>query len=305
MASQLANLQRRFRQVFGDDAFAWFDRSYVVDWTVATAAWFVAWLISELPPYERDFHRSDPTIDFKHRHNQISGSLNWTVSLFVPLAVAGAIGCFRRSALEIHHSSLALYAARGTTSITTEFLKNRVGRLRPDFLSRCDWDKEIKACTGKVETVLDGRRSFPSGHSSTAFTGMTFLSLYLAGMTGAWCLSEPARARSLLASRTARLALSLAPLVFATWVAISRVEDYRHHIEDVIVGGLIGAISATVCYLIYWPNPFAPYAVRTVRAPRAPRARMVYTDDADPRDRYDYELAGMEHANGAPLADAV
>lgn len=77
-----------------------------------------------------------------------------------------------------------------------------------------------------LETVLDGRRSFPSGHSSTAFSGMMFLSLWIAGITGAWCITRPAAARSFLASRLARLSLSFLPLFFATWVAISRLEDY-------------------------------------------------------------------------------
>ena len=78
----------------------------------------------------------------------------------------------------------------------------------------------------KLDQVMDGRRSFPSGHSSTAFSGMTFLSLYLAGLTGAWCFSQAARPGSFFGSRMARLWLTAAPVVFATWVAITRLEDY-------------------------------------------------------------------------------
>ena len=77
-----------------------------------------------------------------------------------------------------------------------------------------------------LEKILDGRRSFPSGHSSTAFAGMTFLALFLAGLTGAWCLTQPVPGGSLLRSKLARLTLTLLPLGFATWVAISRMEDY-------------------------------------------------------------------------------
>ncbi len=78
----------------------------------------------------------------------------------------------------------------------------------------------------ELEKVIDGRRSFPSGHSSTAFAGMTFLALYLAGLTGAWCLTQPVPGGSLLRSKLARLTLTLLPLGFATWVAVSRMEDY-------------------------------------------------------------------------------
>ena len=119
------------------------------------------------------------------------------------------------------------------------------GRLRPDFLARCKWSNHLKACSGyshmftndltnemlnilyrKLDKVMEGRRSFPSGHSSTAFCGMVFLSLCLAGLTGAWCLSQPAPPRSFLGSRIARISLTLLPVGFATWVAISRLEDY-------------------------------------------------------------------------------
>ena len=55
---------------------------------------------------------------------------------------------------------------------------------------------------------------------------MTFLALYLAGLTGAWSLTRPEESGSPLRSKLARLVLTLLPLGFATWVAVSRVEDY-------------------------------------------------------------------------------
>ena len=55
---------------------------------------------------------------------------------------------------------------------------------------------------------------------------MTFLALYLAGLTGAWCLTQPVPGSSLLRSKLARLTITLLPLGFATWVAVSRMEDY-------------------------------------------------------------------------------
>ncbi|KAI0697825.1 lipid phosphate phosphatase 1 [Cerioporus squamosus] len=261
---------------------------------ISSLMWFAGWLIKRLPPFERDFSTKDPLIDHKHRPNQISGDFNWTLAFVVPVAITVVVGLLRRSAHEVHHSLLALYSGRGLCALVTEALKNRIGRLRPDFLDRCKWDKALKACAGKAESVLDGRRSFPSGHSSTAFAGMTFLSLWIAGFSGAWCLSQPVPGGSLLSSKLARLTLSLLPLAFATWVAVSRVEDYRHHKEDVIVGSLIGIASATICYLIYWPNPFS-YQTHT--------ARIVYgVPDADIGrtrrpipERYGYELTGMEN----------
>ncbi|KZT67380.1 PAP2-domain-containing protein [Daedalea quercina L-15889] len=284
----------RMRNFFGEDSFQWLDRSYLVDWGVATVAWFIAWIIKGLPPYEREFDRKDPLIDHKHHKSQIGGDLNWFIAFVVPFAVVGITACLRRSALDLHHGTLALYATRAFSEVATEFLKNRVGRLRPDFLSRCKWDKDLKACAGDLETVLDGRRSFPSGHSSTAFSGMMFLSLWIAGMTGAWCITRPAAARSFFASRLARLSLSFLPLMFAAWVAISRLEDYRHHKEDVIAGSLLGIACAVTCYLTYWPSPFAK------PQPSIFHAKVLYTNRvADARENgYQYELTGMEHTEG-------
>jgi diacylglycerol diphosphate phosphatase/phosphatidate phosphatase len=122
------------------------------------------------------------------------------------------------------------------------------GRLRPDFLARCEWDASRHVCTGYVwrsfsieplliqrrdiYQILDGRKSFPSGHSSTAFVGMTFITLYLAGQTGALCFNFTPSRGAFLRSRFARLCLVLLPLVFAAWVAITRVEDYVRRSSD-------------------------------------------------------------------------
>ena len=56
---------------------------------------------------------------------------------------------------------------------------------------------------------------------------MSFITLFLAGKTAALCFSTTPPSRgSFLRSRLARLCLVLFPLVFATWVAITRIEDY-------------------------------------------------------------------------------
>ncbi|OJT06736.1 Lipid phosphate phosphatase 2, partial [Trametes pubescens] len=259
----------------------------------AALMWAAAHFIKEIQPYERDFSTKDPLIDHKHRHNQIGGGWNWIFAFFLPVAITVAIGAIRRSPIDIHHSVLGFYTTGGLTYLLTEFLKNRVGRLRPDFLDRCKWNKELKACTGKLDSILDGRRSFPSGHSSIAFAGMMFLSLWIAGATGAWRLTEPVPS-GFHRSKFGRVFLSLVPLVFATWVAVSRVEDYRHHKEDVIVGSLLGSTCATICYLIYFPSPFAPDSHGARRLYTAEFSRGA-TSRGDP---YAYELAGLTNERG-------
>ncbi|KIK08841.1 hypothetical protein K443DRAFT_493371 [Laccaria amethystina LaAM-08-1] len=223
-------------------------------------------------------------------HNQVTSFWNHIVALFVPIIIFMVVGGLRRSLLEIHHGILAVLAALGLARLITQFLKHRVGRLRPDFLARCKWDKVLEACTGKEQTIVDGRKSFPSGHSSTAFSGMFLLSLWLAGQTAAWCFHVPRPARTISSSQMTRFILTLLPISWATFVAISRVEDYRHHKEDVIVGSLIGIASAWICYLIFWPNPFsaANFDQRAFGHPR-----LLYTDKEYERT-VDFELTALE-----------
>ena len=75
--------------------------------------------------------------------------------------------------------------------IITDSIKNQVGRPRPDFFYRCFVGGVVPAgqptvfdlqCTNPFsEIVLEGRRSFPSGHSSFIFSFAVWISLYLAG----------------------------------------------------------------------------------------------------------------------------
>ncbi|EPQ56258.1 phosphatidic acid phosphatase, partial [Gloeophyllum trabeum ATCC 11539] len=190
------------------------------------------------------------------------------------------VGTFKKSAIEIHHAALALWTGRSLTHLVTECLKNRVGRLRPDFLSRCRWDTALAACTGKADSIRDGRESFPSGHSSTAFAGMTFLALWIAGQTAAWCFSIPTPSGTLVRTRMCRFVVCLLPLAYSTWVAISRLEDYRHHKEDIIVGALIGALCSSICYFMYWPSPFsaASFNSEQVGRPRVDYAAYDYPE---------------------------
>lgn len=70
----------------------------------------------------------------------------------------------------------------------------------------------------------------------------------------------------------------------------------RHHKEDVIVGSLLGIACAVICYLTYWPSPFAQPQPATFHA------KVLYTNrglrSGARENGYQYELAGMEHTDG-------
>lgn len=90
----------------------------------------------------------------------------------------------------------------------------------------------------------DGWRSFPSGHSSSAFSGLGYLSLFVAGQL------HVLRPRTDLASAL----LAIAPLVGAALIAISRLEDYRHDVWDVTAGSVLGFLVALFSYRRYYPS---------------------------------------------------
>ena len=66
------------------------------------------------------------------------------------------------------------------TGVMTDFIKNYCGIFRPNYFHACGWNGT--ACTpaaAKYTSPHDGRKSFPSGHSSNAAAAATVLTLYL------------------------------------------------------------------------------------------------------------------------------
>lgn len=125
-----------------------------------------------------------------------------------------------------------------------------LGRPRPDFYYRCfpngeGGNEELKGCTGNIDTINDGLKSFPSGHSSIAFASLGFLSLYLASKMH---LFTPSGKGS-----TWKVLLFVLPLLVATSIAISRTCDYHHHWQDVACGSILGFSICWLCYHNYYP----------------------------------------------------
>lgn len=84
------------------------------------------------------------------------------------------------------------------TTFLTDVVKNAVGRPRPDLIARCKPEEgtpehklvNVEVCTETDHHILhDGWRSFPSGHSSLAFSGLGFLALYVSISSLAHCFT--------------------------------------------------------------------------------------------------------------------
>ena len=95
---------------------------------------------------------------------------------------------------------------------------------------------------GKASKKDDMWYSFPSGHSSTGMYSSVFLAIYLhIRMSQSNLLS-----RYLVALQPV---LIFASLLFGILSVISRVPDNKHHLIDVVAGGILGVIAAFFIFL--------------------------------------------------------
>lgn len=170
----------------------WWSLAFLTDYLIMVLAYFLSTRIEHSPPFERDVshYLLAADVSYPHLSDQVPIPMLFNLTVYLPLAIIFLTSLTRLSLQDLHHGSLALGGSRLLMKMVVEAAKNRVGRLRPDFLARCAWSILEGACTGPPALVMDGRKSFPSGHSGAAFQAMVVLSLFLAGKNGTFSLSR-------------------------------------------------------------------------------------------------------------------
>lgn len=240
-------------------------RKYVADWIVAIVLVIYFFLVAErAKPFERQFLITDLSISHPFAIKERVSALECLlISSLLPLSVISLVSIIksrisRLSKQEFIHNLqiaiLGLVISLSINGVVTDVLKNWVANLRPDFLARCGPRPGTKTnvlvglevCTAPLgmPVLIDGLRSTPSGHSSISFAGLLYLSYWLFGQFKLTQTRQPV---------WKPLVCGL-PVLMATYIALSRTQDYRHHFADIIFGSILGIAFATFSYFRYFNN---------------------------------------------------
>lgn len=211
--------------------------------------------LEQASPFIRKIHLDELWLYKNPRTpSYVPTSLLWPLVFAAPTSVMFIYYLWKRDKTELSQSLLSFSLALGLNGVLTNLIKLIVGRPRPDFYYRCFPEGQIdledvtdigSLCTGEAETIQEGRKSFPSGHSSFSFCSLGFLSLWICGK-----LSVFGEQRS----QGWKLVVGILPVICALMIALSRTSDYHHHWQDVVVGSLLGFLIAYTCYRQYYPS---------------------------------------------------
>lgn len=135
----------------------------------------------------------------------------------------------------------------------TNTIKILVLRPRPNFFAYCNYKGYNDAMTSnnftsynsmtipgvqgsisscESESTVDPVLSFPSGHSSLSWSAMVFVSLLVKYTIKLYSHFNLLSYHGILV---------VAPLYLSGWIAITRIQDFYHHCDDVMMGSFIGA----------------------------------------------------------------
>uniref|UniRef100_A0A7R9ZTH5 Phosphatidic acid phosphatase type 2/haloperoxidase domain-containing protein n=1 Tax=Craspedostauros australis TaxID=1486917 RepID=A0A7R9ZTH5_9STRA len=215
----------------------------------------------------------------------IPGELLIRTAITIPIMIVVGLAS-RKNPSEAIPALSGLLVAIGLTQGCTSLLKIYVLRRRPNFYAMCEFSKETLKCGAEFRTALEAQMSFPSGHASLTFGGMTYLIWYFIGFTGIlasplpeWMASSTSSLRSTIPASSLRiiqlLVMTLPPFAWGCYVAGSRLVDHWHHPADVLCGSLIGMLFATVGYHVMYPmvtssNAGTPLSAQPVREEKLP-----------------------------------
>jgi len=146
---------------------------------------------------------------------------------------------------DVHNFALGVLESLSLELVIINILKPFAGRYRPRYLA-------IAEAASTSQEEWEGRVSYPSGHSGTAFSSMFYCTLYLFGKTRVF--SNSGLYGGGAAGRFALAVFSILPTLGAFLVAITRTRDYMHNFSDINAGAIIGILCAIIGYSTVYPS---------------------------------------------------
>ncbi|KAI9371016.1 phosphatidic acid phosphatase type 2/haloperoxidase [Aspergillus egyptiacus] len=261
--------------------------SYIFDYVILIACAVAFYILDRIEPYRQRFSLQNISLQYPYAvHERISIAAAVACSGGIPIVIIAVYTLFI-DGLFSHHKPvnsstgkrkltgpyrwkdrlwefncglLGLVLSQALTFAITQALKVACGKPRPDIIDRCQPRpgsqdpspyglSDISICTGDPHLLVDGFRSWPSGHSSSSFAGLFYLSLWIGGKLHIMDNK----------GEVWKMFLVMLPNLGATLIAVSRIMDARHHPFDVITGSLLGILIASISYRQYFPSLSEPW----------------------------------------------
>lgn len=213
--------------------------------------------IAYFHPFRRGFFCQNQDLMYPYREMSVKGSHVALISLF-PLIIIISITEFLRISRKFKKKRFfwqwyrivgPLMIGLSLCAMFYEITKSFVGSLRPHFFAVCRPNIDLKNCTNRYtyisdynctapedDRLIDSRKSFPSGHASVSWYGMTFLVIYIhLRISHRWRKFRPLFAL-----------LQTVALCVAMYIGVSRIQDNAHRPVDIIAGAVIGISFAVI-----------------------------------------------------------
>jgi diacylglycerol diphosphate phosphatase/phosphatidate phosphatase len=219
---------------------------HFIDFIVLAVLAVVWFFMNRMTPRRLYVPKKDPRCSYPHYNTGITETQNLIIVLVTPLSVYLFLYILLKARVELKFIKkfdlfLVIIGHFGSVVVSNIFaniIKLQVGRPRPDFftvlgpnatseslcpedLSKKEFDEEFK--------------SFPSGHSASAMSGTLFLAIFLL--------------KAIKSKQFWLKLLVLSLFVYPYIIGCTRITQYRHHPDDVIMGFFIGSAVPIVYFL--------------------------------------------------------
>lgn len=200
----------------------------------------------------------NPSIAYPYRSWTVDSWLAAVLGFLVPVIIIAIFQIRIRSLWDLSNGIMGSAYAVIIGECAHVFLKTIIGGFRPHFLDVCDPDPaqfgngsgyggiyfstDICRTTDK-HLLKQAMTSFPSGHAVCAWSGLGFLFFYINGKLKPWSNYRP---------MAWEIALTLLPILGALLLSCSVLVNANHHGHDVVVGSIIGFLSAMAVYRTYY-----------------------------------------------------